>query len=543
MIRWGRETWNRYRRPFLIFYLYLIFINLPLLVLRLTNDYDGTWNQDDYAAGAWELGNGRWLWPLMDKARFRMSLDPLPGIAAMAVFAAGFLVILSALQIRMNWVSYLAGFVFLASTGITCQLSYSFMAIDNASSLLFAALSVRMVSGGPAHGISGETAGRPGRHFGNLIRQNALPIVLSALFLSFTMGCYQVSLGIACLTALFCFILCLVRGKRREGLHFAGRMLCSVILGMVFYLIFLHIAYAVTHTGPSEYQGFDRVTPIYLIRHLPDGIARAYSMFRAALWDNEFILYKLSGHAWFHALYLIPLAGVVILAVRTFCRDWKGGILLCLAFVLIPLFTNCFYLASPDASTHMSMIVPMTLVLPLILLLFTEFLGNKRARRRGICQEIATIVCLCEFALFAYSAAGQCVIDEYAMYVGRRSSETIASEVMNVVEAQGYDYLNGQVLFLGTPAQSQLFQAGDQYQEANAYAQYGNWKEGLAFSNVMWRNFFHHYLRMGYGTMASDTAEDIASLPEVQAMPCFPAAGSVQYVYGVEVVKLSDQMN
>ena len=44
-----------YRRPFLILWIYTLLVQLPLLVLRLTNDLDGLWNQDDYLAGAWEL--------------------------------------------------------------------------------------------------------------------------------------------------------------------------------------------------------------------------------------------------------------------------------------------------------------------------------------------------------------------------------------------------------------------------------------------------------------------------------------------------------
>ena len=45
-----------YRRPFLILWIYTLLVQLPLLVLRLTNDLDGLWNQDDYGA--------RCAWPI-----------------------------------------------------------------------------------------------------------------------------------------------------------------------------------------------------------------------------------------------------------------------------------------------------------------------------------------------------------------------------------------------------------------------------------------------------------------------------------------------
>ena len=80
-----------YRRPFLILWIYTLLVQLPLLVLRLTNDLDGLWNQDDYLAGAWELSIGRWFWPFLDKMRFGISLDPLPAVFSLALYSLSFL--------------------------------------------------------------------------------------------------------------------------------------------------------------------------------------------------------------------------------------------------------------------------------------------------------------------------------------------------------------------------------------------------------------------------------------------------------------------
>ncbi len=36
-----------------------------------------------------------------------------------------------------------------------------------------------------------------------------------------------------------------------------------------------------------------------------------------------------------------------------------------------------------------------------------------------------------------------------------------------------------------------------------------------------------------------DTLETIYNLPELSQMPCYPAVGSAQNIYGVEVIKLT----
>ena len=98
VIEQAMNKWNREKKPFLVLYLFLVALNAPLIFLRLTNQYDGLWNQDDYMAGAWELSNGRWFWPYLDHARFGISLDPLPNLLAAAGFVGMVLLLARAMR-------------------------------------------------------------------------------------------------------------------------------------------------------------------------------------------------------------------------------------------------------------------------------------------------------------------------------------------------------------------------------------------------------------------------------------------------------------
>jgi len=84
-----RDQFNRIKMPFLGLYAFAFFLYLPMIVLRLTNDMDGLWDQDDHVAGEAELRIGRWFWMHVARARFFVSMDPIPLVIALAVFVAG----------------------------------------------------------------------------------------------------------------------------------------------------------------------------------------------------------------------------------------------------------------------------------------------------------------------------------------------------------------------------------------------------------------------------------------------------------------------
>ena len=141
-----KESIRSKQKPFLLLYIYALLLYSPLIFLRLTNQYDGLWNQDDYMAGEWELSNGRWFWPYLDHARFGISLDPLPNLLATAGFVGMVLLLARAMRLSWNKRTYLASMLFLASTGITCQLSFSYMSITFAFSAVMAVLGVNLVT-------------------------------------------------------------------------------------------------------------------------------------------------------------------------------------------------------------------------------------------------------------------------------------------------------------------------------------------------------------------------------------------------------------
>ncbi len=569
--RLGRELGNTYRRPFLILYLYAVLLNLPLITQRLTNDLDGLWNQDDYLSGAWELSLGRWFIPVLDRLRFDISLDPLPALVSLAFYVLAFLLILDALGLSFRPLTCIMGFLFLSSVGITCQLSLSFTSISYAFSFLLAVLAPWI----PAHALrlcratSGSDPDDPGILF------SPRCVLAAALCICLMMGIYQAGIGSTCLLSLFLLLYSLAQeaaeGKcasiaplrhQTKRLSFVLQMIASVVLGGALYLAIMKVSLRITGTTASDYQGLSDISPRHLLEQLPAAAAHGYAAVRHYFLDGTFCSNRLIGSRAVPILYLLLLP-VVLRALLCILRPRGAraagrGLFFVAGILLSPLAANCFYFAAPDTETHMQMTVSMGLLLPLLLGLSARparpsenvpegsaaaesFRGLFRAAKGSFsCRRLCTGLAVLGSVVILYGSALQCITDQYAMLVGRRATQTLAEGILTQASLQGYDLLNGQLLITDSPHSSRTFRTTALYDKANSYAQYGNWSHDLSFSRVSWRSFFSNYLRTEVSFAAGDTEAAIAALPEVAAMPSYPAAGSVQNIYGVLVVKLGE---
>lgn len=547
-----------YRRPFLILWIYTLLVQLPLLVLRLTNDLDCLWNQDDYLAGTWELSIGRWFWPFLDKMRFGISLDPLPAVFSLALYSLSFLLILRLLDLIPSVRNLLAGFLFLGSVGIVCQMSFGYMAITFAVSFFLAVLAVWVLLAPVTSSV-------------------ILRILLSALCIAFMMGSYQAGIGTTALLMLFVLLYSIAAeggtesakpaflpADARERLRFFIRAFCSVALGGILYVLLLKLRLWMTGTPASDYQGFSEISPLYILAGLPNAFHHCYRTILNYFVNGTYLSHALERHSWFPLCYIPVFILVCVVFVRIFRRKKTEALLFLAGILLIPAAANCFYLAAPETETHMQMVVSMALILPLLFCMSNYVFPSGKAALSGstvsggkaalsdsaISTGRATSfrkserclkgILLLDLLFLLYGGILQCEMDQYGMYAGRRASQTLAQSILAEAGRQGYDYINGQLLIVGPPASSKTFYTAPLFERANAYAQYGRWSNDISFSRISWSRLYTNYLRIQVSFAQGDTEATISTLPEVAAMPAYPAAGSVQNIYGVLVVKLQN---
>ena len=361
-----QRIWKVEQKPFLILFLYTLFLYSPLIILRLTNSMDGMWDQDDHVAGAAELRIGRWFWPYLDKLRLNVSLDPLPAVVSLTIFVVGFLLIVSILRLRMSWMTYGAAVLFLSSPAVLCQLSYSYMSVTFSVSFLLAVLAVWLIA----------------RNIQKRFRQKEVlgQTLLAAFAIALMMGCYQASLGVTCVTAMTFFLLLLAREARgsRQPWHFVLRMLSSLILGAVLYELFLQANLLYFQETMSDYNGADAITLSGVLSNLPEAIRHTYSSFcfYYGLDGYHFNAFQIS--RWFYLLYLIPVACCIGLIFRGVRRaGLLRGVMVVCGILLLPVFANSFFLLAAGAETMMQMTAGTALTLPLILGFWPELLQSK----------------------------------------------------------------------------------------------------------------------------------------------------------------------
>ena len=547
-----RRGWNKYKKMFAALYLGSLILYLPFIVLRLTNDMDGMWDQDDHVTGVAELRMGRWFWPILDRLRLNVSLDPLPAVVSLAFFTCGVLFLFSLMRVRMESereriFAWVIGMMVMASPTVLCQLSYSHMSINDSVSFLLAVLAVWLLGNGE----------------GSWKR-----IFLSGLVTAMMMGGYQASLGITCVVALFALIRMLqCRERIRNVLEFAGRMLLAIVIGAVLYEVFLHLGLAITGQTLSDYNGADAITFTGVLGNLPSSLRHTYTAFWFYFGEDGYHFNLLQKHRWFRFLYLVTFGIVIfcfwktvreaVLGKKETCEDTKAGkagaedviraALLIAAFLLVPVFANSFFLLAVSAETMMQMTMGMALVLPL---LFCLLMGNNAVICRHAVAEgkkfprtgrvYVSYVAGMVLFLFLYGEIGQSVVDQYAMYVGRQATSSLARQVMDQWAVTGTDYTENVVMVAGTPKKSPLFAVSELYGRANSYAQYGSFAPTAEGNRLCWSHFFEQQLRVNVNYAEGDTLETIYNSPEVAAMPVYPAVGSTANVWGVTVVKVSE---
>ncbi len=501
-------------------------ISYSLLIFNgVFNDTDGTWHGSISYGGGWELGEGRWLWPYLDKARAYLSPDPLASIVSLAIFATGFILVLDLLRITNKKTGVLAGLLFMIGTPICCSLSYRYMSHIFATAFLLAVIAAYCEFG---------------------IRNKWIAMLAAALFISLSMGLYQADLGSTVTVMLVVLITRAWRmeAKVREMLLDGGRCIISVLAGGLLYFGLWQAELIRQDVDASSYGGADSVSIGGMIEHLPETLYRTVRYFAAFFGNNMFKVTMLPRG--FHAALILIFAAVSMCVIfQRFRKDRGNAALLLILTLVIPLFPMCTYILTYKVE-YMSgqMTAPLALCFALMLCLTFEYITdiekNTEAKKIKPAARLtgAVVVLLSVISLYGQHLMAQ--YDMYAMYMGRRSVETIAYEVMDELIAGGLYSAGVNYCFVGSPSDNQLYVKNDVFEKCNNYARYGDWGNVSNDNRQGWQGFMMNVMGINMGIADSDVIDEMTEDPVVLTMPVFPAKGSVAAVGDNIVIKLSE---
>lgn len=182
---------------------------------------------------------------------------------------------------------------------------------------------------------------------------------------------------------------------------------------------------------------------------------------------------------------------------------------------------------------------PMVLVLPVFLCILDSV--ELKAVRGRVFR-----FCLClAMSFIMYGNAQQVLIDQFAMQQGRTATMTLAEEMLHSLNDLGYLNPDTPVCISGDALWNPMAHVDLPFKRANHYAQYGAgvWPDPVTamWERNTWEAIFREALGISVKMCDLEEYERLFESKEVQAMPVYPAEGSIAMMdNGIVVIKISE---
>lgn len=473
-------------------------------------------NHDNIASqpGGYGMGvdMGRWflevLGRLFDKVGLNYNLPSINGVIYIALLAAAAALLVSALKIRSKISAALIGALFVAFPTVTVTMIYRYTAMFYGISAVMAVLAVWVL----------------GRFRGSL------PV--SVVLIGLSMGIYQayVPLTIAL------FVLQLIRegllgeadGKKLV-LH--GLYDClALVLGLGLYFVGMKVSVAMYGMTLVDYQGISTMGSISA-GQIPQLVINAL---KAVLLLPVRDYCGVANRALMRIAYLL-LGGIsAAMILWIFVKKIKNvgtcvitGLLL-VAFLLAVGFMEVMV---PDGWIYTLMVYAFCL-LACAPLVFLECLPEAEQKKLAeLCRK--AVILLVALLVFFYGYYAN--VNYTAVYfAGEQIDNYLSGVVLRATMTEGYT-TDKQWAMIGD-IQDPLF--GGPWDDEITYT-------GLAFTEYLLNqysreNWIENYIGYEIPMADPETTTALAETEEVQAMPCYPNAGSIRVVGDAVVVKFQN---
>ena len=517
-LQWWKGPDKKY---FCVMLGFAVVVYFPLMSQKLTNTFDGLWVDTYYIAGGWELSIGRWLWPLADALRFGVQTDPINSLLTLSLVTLSFILVRRLFTTKDSFLTYLLGMAFISSASVSIQLSYRYMSPIFGLSLFLSVAAAYCV-------IRTE----------NKVRA----VVQGTVCLTLSLGLYQANLGSFCLILLVYFLMLLFQKPDRSLIHgHIAKSLCSAAAGVVLYYLTLKIVLLITGFQMSEYNGAASVSPLYVLKRLPTGAARAYQIFGIYFFRNQYRNNILQAMGFFALIVLLVGFGLLKRfwqVVRS--RDPEYILLSAAALAVLPAICNVTLLITSEATWRLQMAGALDLFIPLCILLLDVTRKKQPQNEKLRMAVIGGTVLLA--GLIVYGNVYMRAVDQEAMYEGRKSLKSMTDRIAD--DLIDFGYFDGEerlpVVFVGRPSSNPTFLMREYYLYANTYAQIGRFWGGSGVARQVWKSVFQNItpVNLTYGRV--ERYLEVYAESETEQMPTYPQEGYIRQIGDTVVVKISD---
>lgn len=319
--------------------------------------------------------------------------------------------------------------------------------------------------------------------------------------------------------------------------RFAIGCAASALIGLALYLVGLKLIQRFGHAALNSYQGIDQSGRLDLAQ-IPEKILRAYNdVWRHFVSDvPDYVTGRMRiFHTPLALLGMAALCGAVIyaLAHRAFAR----AALLTLCALLIPLACCGIYFMGDDIVLHMITYYPLILIhlIPLVLIRPEEGALHLSAR------NLTALAALCLYLGYGFQCA---VVDNqayYRHYLSFTRAEHMAERIAARIEALPEYEIGAEVAVVGyLNAEESLIYY--EYDVASRFLPFVGVRMELDYYwNYTLPNLLSRVIGLPITGAGENWQPEESQLEAIAAMPCYPAEGSIAFVDGTCIVKLSEQ--
>lgn len=546
--------------------MYLNGLSNPDAVVSLSNPN----GYGSFIPHAWDMSLGRWGLLFAAYAKFGLCSPVLTSAITIALFALGIAALVDRLGIKRACLRYASSILFIASPFVSCCITYYYCSNSYALSFLCAVLAACLI------GRVGAV-GKP------------IALVGAVALLAFSLGCYQASLGVFCVTVLLVMVRSLMGGGPESLASLAcdargaeGRLSCreesrggeaqspcceegcsasssfsakqfavffgvAVVVcaaGAVLYYALTELSLFVLGIGLSAYGGASSVGAGSILGSLTLSVPSAYAAFSDGFFSHG-IFGNHFGWVYVAAVGLIVAAVAFARLVATNGAKRLGAsavALICVA--LIPFAANVILVIVPSYGYPTPLMLGgfMTsfLLLPLLVQLLLDSPERRNARLRMPAKAMS-VGCCCLIAVGAWSYALQSNADAEVMQACQNQTASLATRIAGALDANPDVQAGAKVLIAGKPEAGNYPNTSDSYAHASSYAKWGMvWDNHYQNNMRSWDVIMKQFAGQSFNYCSFDECAMVIRSSEFANMSLYPANDSVATIDGVVVVKISD---
>ena len=496
------ELWGRVPKYIRTAFCSAVILGFLTHMYMFTNKFT---NHDDVGAlfgNSYGAASGRWFRPIALHLDGDFSMPWLIGIFSLLCLAGAACFTVSLLRIRQPLGCVLTAAVIVSFPTIAATFTYMYTATAYLLSLLLAAF--------------GAWAA---------VRLGWRGSVLCVAALMMSMSAYQSYFPVAVVLMVGAMLLETLDGTHtfRELLLEGFRLVATLALSIIAYMVSVRISTATT--GLVSYMGLQEMGQISL-GELPQLIKNSYLKYFTFFLHNDTQCH----FSFLKYAFVLTGLGTIILGILILVRRRLGPARTVLALLLAlayPLAGNLIYIMVPHAGVHTLMIYGLCFIL-IFPVFVAEYAGC--VLQEGPVRPLYAAISWVALLTVALTAYSYMITDNNAYLkidISMQQCELYSNRLLERVEACE-DYEPGMnVVLVGSEKREAALSPTPQFDaiQLTGVLDMGNFRTSYTYAY-----FLRYYVGFAGPVYLGDSTQGrtFAAMEQVQAMPCYPRAGSVQ---------------